>query len=379
MELNTHFAPAERSSASDIVETKKLLADEESLLDLLGAVSGITAILNENRQIVYANDELLGLLGINSIEPVLGKRPGEAVGCIHSGEYVYGCGTSEACTVCGAVTAILESQQTGLKSTKETRITSELGGKQISWDLKVSSAPVRIKDHQYYIFTIQDISDEKRRENLEKIFFHDLQNTAGSLNGLLTILKDGTTPEEAHQIIEMSEEASRDILEEILIHRQLRAAENGDLTVDIKLIGSFALLKSAVGRIEGHEVAKEKIIIVEDNSSGAEIKTDRILMQRVIINLLKNALEATEKGGKVYAGIRNFEDKVRFEVKNDKVMPKEVQMQVFQRSFSTKGTGRGVGTYSIKLLSENYLKGKAGFSSSETEGTVFYVDLFKSE
>jgi len=57
-------------------------------------------------------------------------------------------------------------------------------------------------------------------------------------------------------------------------------------------------------------------------------------------------------------------------------MPKEIQIQVFQRSFSTK-VRQGVGTYSIKLLSENYLNAKVGFSSSESEGTVFFIDLFK--
>jgi len=46
---------------------------------------------------------------------------------------------------------------------------------------------------------------------------------------------------------------------------------------------------------------------------------------------------------------------------------------LFQRSFSTKGEGRGLGTYSIKLYTERYLKGTVSFSSAEGEGTVFRV------
>ena len=38
-------------------------------------------------------------------------------------------------------------------------------------------------------------------------------------------------------------------------------------------------------------------------------------------------------------------------------MPDEVKAQIFERSFSTKGRGRGIGTYSIKLLTERYLEG----------------------
>ncbi len=46
-------------------------------------------------------------------------------------------------------------------------------------------------------------------------------------------------------------------------------------------------------------------------------------------------------------------------------------MQMFHRSFSTKGTGRGLGTYSMKLLSERYLGGSVTFRSIPGEGTTF--------
>jgi hypothetical protein len=377
MEKETHFASPERSSSLDINLDNKLLNSETSLLDMLGAISGITAILDENRQIVYANEEFLNLRGIGTLDTVIGKRPGEVVACIHSEEMVHGCGTSESCSVCGAVHVILESQQTGQKSIKETRITSVREEKLISWDLRVSCSPVKIRDRIFYVFGLQDISNEKRRENLERIFYHDILNSAGSLNGLLTILKLGTDPEEAREIINMSEEASRELIEEIMLHRQIRAAEIGDLAVNFERINSIEIIKSAVEKITHNVVASGKRILIVDHSSDADINTDRILMQRVIINMLKNALEATENEGTVYAEVDNLPDVVRFLVKNDSVMAKDIQLQMFQRSFSTKGKGRGIGTYSIKLLTENYLKGRVGFTSKESEGTVFFIDLLK--
>ncbi|MBK7132833.1 MAG: hypothetical protein IPH69_08460 [Bacteroidales bacterium] len=60
-----------------------------------------------------------------------------------------------------------------------------------------------------------------------------------------------------------------------------------------------------------------------------------------------------------------------------KVLSEEVQMRIFQRSFSTKGKGRGLGTYSIRLMTENYLHGKVSFVSNEADGTVFSVILNK--
>ena len=92
--------------------------------------------------------------------------------------------------------------------------------------------------------------------------------------------------------------------------------------------------------------------------------------------MLRNALEATDPGGLVTVRCCNRAGRVVFEVHNQAVMPKDVQMQVFQRSFSTKAaTGRGVGTHSMKLLGERYLHGTVGFTSQAPQGTTFWIEL----
>jgi sensor histidine kinase regulating citrate/malate metabolism len=37
--------------------------------------------------------------------------------------------------------------------------------------------------------------------------------------------------------------------------------------------------------------------------------------------------------------------------------------------------GRGIGTYSMKLFGEKYLKGKVWFTSSAENGTSFFFEL----
>lgn len=377
MEDETYFAPTVRTTAEKILKEYELVGSQKFFTEIFGSMTGIGAVIDENRQIVYANDDFLTLLGINTLEPILGKRPGEVVSCIHSAEESSGCGTSLSCAYCGAVNAILDSQRTGMKSMKETRISTSVDGKLKSWDLNIISTPVILSGNQFYVLVLQDISDEKRRAVLERIFFHDLLNSLGGLNGLLTILKDGTNPEENGELINLSEETSRDIIEEILLHRQIRAAEIGDLKVNIELTNSFEIIDSAIRKIGFHEAGKNKRIIKAENSVKIDFETDKILLQRVIINLLKNALEATQNDGAVSAGIDDNGEKIRFWVKNDQLIARDIQMQLFQRSFSTKGDGRRIGTYSIKLLVENYLKGKVSFVSNENDGTVFSVELNK--
>ena len=75
---------------------------------------------------------------------------------------------------------------------------------------------------------------------------------------------------------------------------------------------------------------------------------------------------------------QEHDEEVVFAVHNTEVMPEEVQLQVFQRSFSTKGQpGRGIGTYSMKLLGERYLGGKVSFTSQPSEGTTFRLAIPK--
>ena len=89
--------------------------------------------------------------------------------------------------------------------------------------------------------------------------------------------------------------------------------------------------------------------------------------------LIKNALEASSRGEVITVGCEDDAETVRFWVRNPRPMPRDVQLQVFQRSFSTKGRNRGIGTYGMKLLTERYLGGRVGFSSDPHAGTRFWA------
>jgi signal transduction histidine kinase len=365
------------STSDKILKENEFFASNKLFREIFGGLGGIYAVMDNNRHVIYANNDFLDLFGVKALDEIMGKRLGEIVSCLHSGDESLGCGTSEACSYCGAVNAIFESQKTLTKSTKETRITTVVDEKLRSFDLNLTSSPITLSEKQYYIITIQDISSEKRRSALERIFFHDLLNSVGGLNGLLSILTEGSNPGELPELLKLSEEASREILDEIILHKHIRGAEDGDLMINIESVNSMELLESSIGKISFHESGQNKKVIIAGNSANVDFETDRILLQRVIINMIKNALEATRQTESVIVGIKDKGDKISLWVKNDMVIPADVQMQMFQRSFSTKGQGRGIGTYSIRLLSENYLKGKVSFISNETIGTVFSIDLNK--
>lgn len=381
MELNREeggqLFSALRSSPDQIEGELELISTQKIFTEIFGSICGIGAIINKNRQIIFANDEFIKSLDLNDISSVLGKRPGEILSCNNADNCTGGCGTSAACRVCGALNAITESQHTGQKSSREAFITTRVNGKIKALDLKITSVPISLSGNIFYALVIQDISHEKRRAALERIFFHDLLNSAGVLNGLLSLLKEGVAPDKERQMINMSEEASREIVDEIQAHRYLLAAENGELTMNILTVSTLKIISDSVNKIAFHKSGNNKKILIAEKTEDLSFETDKVILERVLINLLKNALEATPERGQVLIGAYELNDGIRFWVKNHQFIPKDIQMQLFQRSFSTKGTGRGLGTYSIRLLTENYLKGSVSFVSNEKEGTVFEVKVNK--
>ena len=68
-------------------------------------------------------------------------------------------------------------------------------------------------------------------------------------------------------------------------------------------------------------------------------------------------------------------DGIEFRVLNPGTIPPETQLKIFQRSFSTKGVGRGLGTYGAQLIGERVLGGDVGFESNPANGTAFWIRI----
>lgn len=369
-ELSTMFAPPERASDNEINRLSRQITANSIVVTMLNSVPAGIFILNRNRQIVFANRGGLAMAGLVDQAPALGKRPGEALQCVHARDAAAGCGTSEFCRTCGAVKAILASQG-GRPDVQECRVTRQPRGDAL--DLRVQAAPFEAGGMPLTIFSVTDISDEKRRKALERIFFHDILNTAGGIKGFSELLKDAGV-EEARKYKDVIFSLSKMIVDEINSQRTLVSAENNELTVHPSAIRSLEILGEVAELYRHHEAAAGRNILIDPNARDAVLETDRALLQRVLGNMIKNALEACGPGGNVTAGCGAQGGRVEFLVHNPGEMPRDVQLQIFQRSFSTKGIGRGLGTYSIKLLSERYLNGAASFTTG-AGGTTFMVSF----
>ncbi len=367
----TRFAPAERAGENVLRQQSRAVLAAPLLQQLLDAVEECVLILNEQRQIVFCNRSALRLSDARQREDLYGLRPGEALGCIHATENPGGCGTTQFCATCGAVDAILISRK-GMEGAQECRIRTSDDGRAL--DLRVYATPFNLADESLTIFALTDISDQKRRRALEHVFFHDLLNIALGLKLLCRQLEqraDAGMAELCRRVTLATQELTR----EIEGQRMLANAESGELRIRPERIRSRPLLEDLQQLHRSLAVDRNCHLRIHEETAAVTFHSDRTILSRVLANMLTNAIEASGPGDTVTMDCRASENAVEFRVHNPAHMPREVRLQVFQRSFSTKGEARGLGTHSMKLLTERYLGGEVWFETSESEGTVFHVRL----
>lgn len=329
-------------------------------------------VLNKHRQIVYTNKLMLELLNIKNDDDYLGKRPGEFFNCHNSNLDHGGCGTSENCQECGALRAILNSKNLNTGSiNEECRITTYSGE---AYEFSVWASPYSFNSNKFTIFSLVDISDQKRKEALENTFFHDINNLLSVLLGFTEIAELSDDLEKIKSHVSKIKETSEELIEEVSSHRILLKAENNELLLNME---NHISLSSIVGRAIEIISATFPNIKFKSNHDYKDIilKTDRTLLFRIIYNMLKNAAEASEDAGVISLEFKQLSSKTIFKVHNQGFIPYHIQHQIFQRSFSTKGKGRGIGTYSMKLFGEKYLKGEVKVTSSHKNGTTFSISL----
>ena len=366
---DTDFAPAFRLDNSHIRDQFQELVSEGRIPEMLNAAPYISMVTNSTRQIVFGNLELENFMRMPA-EEFIGKRPGELLGCVNAHDNPGGCGTGKNCRFCGIVRTLLDAMKKGERIVNEARMFLQRENKTVAYDLKVTAAPMFIGTELFLLVFLEDISSRKKKEHLERTFFHDVMNTASGLKNLAMYLAE-TEGGDIRHAAGLLVDQSNLLIEEIRSQRQLIDAESDNLAVNPVLMETLVLFTEIRTAAEAYKAAEGKKILSTPETPSISVLLDPVLVKRVVLNMLKNALEATDEGGEIRFAMTYESGDVVFKVWNPAVMPESVRSQVFQRSFSTRGPGRGIGAYSMKLITEQYLNGTVSFYSEEGAGTEF--------
>ena len=365
----TDFAPTERVGPEELrLEAEACLSHPVADF-LIHALDGLVLILDVHRQVLATNDRVLEVVDPEDGSP-LGRRPGELFGCVHVPEGPGGCGTSHACAHCGAVLAVLDAQRTGEAIHSECLLTLRHGDLIENAEFEIVASPLVVGPYQFIAVVLHDLSAVKRRDALERLFYHDVANLMQGIRGWADLLASGATSSKsvAQKLAHLTDLQDR----ELKSHRAMAQAEHGELRPRVRAILPLEILRDVSDLLDHHALARERKVEILPCPEEL-IHTDPELLSRVVLNMAVNAVEASFTGETITLSAHQEGPSLRFRVHNPGTIPQEIRSRIFQRSFSTKGTvGRGLGTYAMKLFGENVLHGQVGFDTGQ-DGTTFWV------
>lgn len=366
--MNTYFAPAERAKEEELVSEIEIVSNNPLMSGLLHSISGLLAVLDEHRQIVALNDSFLQMLGIADPAQTLGLRVGEALQCIHAHDEPAGCGTTKFCSSCGAAIAMVSSLEHDQPVEKICALSTRSGDKEIDLALLVRSHPIEIEKKRFLLLFLQDITKQQQMAALERTFFHDVNNMLNMLIGASELL----VADQPTQLARIIHQASLRLTKEVAIQRCLSQSEACDYQPLWCPVSTEEVLEELRSFFASHPAVQDKKLSISEGYPLVSIKTDSSLLSRVLCNMIINAAEATPENGEVKVWLAQEGESLSFYVWNAQEIPQEIAPRIFQRNFSTKDqAGRGIGTYSMKLLGEKILGGHVDFTSSKAEGTTF--------
>jgi signal transduction histidine kinase len=206
---------------------------------------------------------------------------------------------------------------------------------------------------------------------------HDIRNPLQAITGDVYLVKTelASTPEsdEKKSALESLQEIEKNIdyINKIVADLQdfARPLKPNAEETDLQIIIDDLLAKN--GLPENVKVS------VKVESNARKIVADSTFVNRIMYNLVNNAVQAMPKGGNL--AIDAHKDKTTHEVilivKDSGVgIPEDAKGKLFTPMFTTKAKGQGFGLAVIKRMTEA-LGGTVSFESQEGKGTTFTVRL----
>jgi|CXWL01.1.fsa_nt_gi CheY-like chemotaxis protein/HPt (histidine-containing phosphotransfer) domain-containing protein len=215
------------------------------------------------------------------------------------------------------------------------------------------------------------------KEHVERLSRHDLKTPLTSVISIPQILLDapGLTDEQA-SMLRSVEAAGYRILDMVNRSLDLFRMESG--TYEFHPAGvDLGELAERVA-LDLKPLARERDVAFDlpaVRGEAATAKAEELLSYSMLANLVKNAVEASPRGGVVRIQVDTHDTFVRLAVRNPGAVPLALREAFFRKYASSgKKSGTGLGTYSARLMAETQ-HGHIEMSTSDESGTVVTVSL----
>ncbi len=248
-----------------------------------------------------------------------------------------------------------------------------------------------IRDVSYYMKKVDDL--RRKFEKIEhlnnakdkfiSIVSHDLRAPFTSLLGFSEILlnEPDLSKEEKDEYLQYIHKASETQLELVNHLLDWSRLQLGKIVIEPSRINVKMAVSNAISGLTGLAVRKD-VEIVTDIADELYFLADTKLIERVVSNLVNNAIKFTPSGKQIFVSANKFgQDKIEVIIKDEGIgIDEKDQQKLFklEEKFTTNGTngekGSGLGLMLVKEIIEKH-KGKIWFYSEKGKGTEFHFTL----
>jgi two-component system, LuxR family, sensor kinase FixL len=209
---------------------------------------------------------------------------------------------------------------------------------------------------------------------------HELNQPLTAIANYVSAGRDMVPGDAPEMLREALEEAANEAIRAGQIVRRLRDfVAKGELDTRVVPLGNLINDATVLGLVGAREGGVEWSIEIEPDIG--DVLADRVQIQQVMVNLMRNAIEAMEKSPARKLAIRaRALDPEQAEVSvadtGSGIAP-AVREQLFQPFTSTKGKGMGLGLSICRTIIEAH-GGRLSVEAGEVSGTVFKFTLMRA-
>jgi PAS domain S-box-containing protein len=243
----------------------------------------------------------------------------------------------------------------------------------------------RFLNHTGTVMLIRDITERRRveqlRENLTHILVHDLRNPLFGISGNLNLISKYTPnlSEDARTSVRAALDCVQSLREMLQCVEEVSQLETGERPLRITESDVSQLVDDSWETVK--ELANEKRHTLVWSRTPASVRCDADLIGRVVLNLLRNAIQATPSGGQIIIRVERTVERLRVSVRdNGPGIPSEFMGLIFEKfghipdGQKIKLRSNGLGLIFCKLAVDAH-GGRVGVESDPDNGNTFWFEL----
>ncbi|MBI2071277.1 MAG: HAMP domain-containing protein [Elusimicrobia bacterium] len=361
------------------LQLDRLLAEKTKTEATVASMQEGIVLLDEDRSILLINEPARRALCPHvSEEEILGQPLGEA---LEPGRRALVLGALDELAR-GAVA----KKDLDLSPTPNTRYFLEVRYQKVEAKKDAGSVPVG------NLLILRDVTLERQIEAMKDDFVqtitHDLKNPLSSITGFIEMLNHpdvGSLNERQAKAVQQIGHAALRLL--TLVNNVLDTfrSQHGALKVNAAAADCYALVTGVLEMFRGRAASNRINLTIElsppeSSSDRWKAVCDPSLTERVLINLLGNALKYTSPGGRVTIRLEDAEEEFRFSVSDTgEGIPDEDLGKLFRKYGQIQGRSRG-GTGLGLMISKQIVEAHGGriwVTSEIGKGSTFTFTLPK--